>query len=603
MTSKNQKLCLRIVLGLALLITFTIVLVQVARPLYTDDMWWHLRLGQVFLQQGFPTADPLLFTARLDQEPIYHEWLFQVMLAVTHQALGLYSLRFLHILLVCACLLSVAFYLRSANLSRVQITVGLILFLSFSYQRLYQLRPDLISIMCCFSLITLFRQLDSKWSTSKSVLFVAIACIWANAHSLVMVAFPFLISASIGNWKHPPFKRRTAIAVMLATIVALCLNPIGPRLIYFYFTHNANNPLARVVDEWGHFQPFGKHSFLPLSSPILSTLLILAFLMLCWLGYRFARQLIKSRMKNFQHVQLVDIVHGLLAMLAILYAVRFYWMVPIVYVAVIKHAPLPFSSTWQWILSGLLLVCVSIHFSLPSTRKTYMPLNTDFQRQFYRDSAYDSLKFHHRAIEYLSQNDLNGNIFNPYFMGGYLAFWRPQSKTFIDGRFDRYSAQVEKDHHALKIVGRHFVTTLQSYDIDIALLPNDSTWLRTKVALKALGWVDVYCDSDTSILASPEFLALHQAQVACSWGLDHIDKLQLITWQFAYKDWWSRYGKNIQPQPNRQWLADFKFALRVGNLEYARHIATLQPQLARRNQRSIDALATMEVLQRQISEQ
>ena len=46
----------------------------------TSDLWWHLKMGEVYATQGpWPAGDPLLHTAH-DHAPVQHEWLFGVAL-------------------------------------------------------------------------------------------------------------------------------------------------------------------------------------------------------------------------------------------------------------------------------------------------------------------------------------------------------------------------------------------------------------------------------------------------------------------------------------------------------------------------------------------
>ena len=42
------------------------------------------------------------------------------------------------------------------------------------------------------------------------------------------------------------------------------------------------------------------------------------------------------------------------------------------------------------------------------------------------------------AVKYLSDENINGNIFDFYTWGGYLSWQLPDSKVFIDGRMDNF---------------------------------------------------------------------------------------------------------------------------------------------------------------------
>ena len=67
-------------------------------PILPDDLWWHVKMGEVYATEGpWPAADPLLHTAHPDA-PVQHEWLFGVPLHAINQAFGLQALRITHIL-------------------------------------------------------------------------------------------------------------------------------------------------------------------------------------------------------------------------------------------------------------------------------------------------------------------------------------------------------------------------------------------------------------------------------------------------------------------------------------------------------------------------
>ena len=77
--------------GLALLVLM--VLLLCGAPLYTEDLWWHLKAGEMYATEGpWPQADWMLHTARADA-PIQHEWLFGVFAYTLQQQLGFYGLR------------------------------------------------------------------------------------------------------------------------------------------------------------------------------------------------------------------------------------------------------------------------------------------------------------------------------------------------------------------------------------------------------------------------------------------------------------------------------------------------------------------------------
>ena len=63
--------------GIALAIMVGAMLHLAGRPLSTDDFWWHLKMGEIYVTHGLDlAADPISFTAQKAHEP--HQWLFGV---------------------------------------------------------------------------------------------------------------------------------------------------------------------------------------------------------------------------------------------------------------------------------------------------------------------------------------------------------------------------------------------------------------------------------------------------------------------------------------------------------------------------------------------
>src|SRR5262245_11551222 len=72
------------------------LLLAVGRPIFTDDLWWHLALGRAFAEGGpWLAADPLLFAPAGPPTPA--SWLADIALASVARAAGFGTLRVLHV--------------------------------------------------------------------------------------------------------------------------------------------------------------------------------------------------------------------------------------------------------------------------------------------------------------------------------------------------------------------------------------------------------------------------------------------------------------------------------------------------------------------------
>ena len=197
------------------------------QPLRTDDTFWHLKIGEIlWTEKSFPQKDPLLFTSP-GFSPLYHEWLFQVVLSGIEKTFGLYSLRFLHLILgfsILGLLWKISRYFLDSILLRFN---ACLLFILFSFQRLIQLRPELFTILFFLSLILLF---FSKSRLSVKCLFSLLFCFaGSNMHSLFLIVFPFL-----GLWTLLSLNRNNLLPLG-AGVLASCFNPMGLNFFFFYW--------------------------------------------------------------------------------------------------------------------------------------------------------------------------------------------------------------------------------------------------------------------------------------------------------------------------------------------------------------------------------
>ena len=123
------------------------IIIDFGQPIITDDIWWHIKLGQVFLSEmKLPDVEPLLFTST-GQSQFYQEWLFEIIVAFVEGMFGIDFLRVLHLFLSLGILFSVFLLSKKTGFSNIISIIIVLCVLFFAYQRLIQLRPHLFSIM------------------------------------------------------------------------------------------------------------------------------------------------------------------------------------------------------------------------------------------------------------------------------------------------------------------------------------------------------------------------------------------------------------------------------------------------------------------------
>ena len=90
-----------------------------------------------------------------------------------------------------------------------------------------------------------------------------------------------------------------------------------------------------------------------------------------------------------------------------------------------------------------------------------------------------------------------GNLYNRYDEGGYLIWFAPDHKVFLDGRQDPYPVDLVKEQVRVESTG-DFENVFRRYDIHCAYVPADSL---VSVRLLRAGWTPLFRDARWAVLA------------------------------------------------------------------------------------------------------
>jgi hypothetical protein len=90
-----------------------------------------------------------------------------------------------------------------------------------------------------------------------------------------------------------------------------------------------------------------------------------------------------------------------------------------------------------------------------------------------------------------------GNLYNRYDEGGYLIWFAPEHKVFLDGRQDPYPVDLVKEHVIVERTG-DFEPVFQRYDIHCAYVPADSP---VSLRLARGGWTPLFRDARWAVFA------------------------------------------------------------------------------------------------------
>ena len=235
----------------------------VGQPIYANDTWIHLALGEAFAAIGpWLATDPHLFTAQGPPAP--SSWLAALALFEIQDRFGLQALRIVHAVSV-ASILSLAWYvLRKLSRSSEMASALLVGFVTLATYRLVQLRPDLFSIAAVLTLYPLVWA-PAHGPSRRALLGAAgLSLVWANVHPAFLLGPLLVLGTSFAAWidsrwsRSESFGARAALrarrlaAAGSAMLAASTINPQGLRAHAAYFAAGGDTSgLAMVSDEWG----------------------------------------------------------------------------------------------------------------------------------------------------------------------------------------------------------------------------------------------------------------------------------------------------------------------------------------------------------------
>lgn len=442
-------------------------------PLATDDLWWHLSLGRLYAESGpWLDGDPRLHSAAGAPHP--NAWLFDLALYGMERLAGLNALRGVHAGLVGVILLVAWRLLRRVSGSRLVASLGSGAFAVLAMYRLLQLRPSLATILITLLLLGRIFELRERRAPRRALAACALCALWANLHPGFVLG-PVLFGVAAGGCLVVPLvtdpsrakelrgpAARLALTGLLA-LVATGFNPDAFGAHANYLGAGAESAAeAFVVDEWKAFPAFA----LPLSNVPPTPAAWAGFWLLLLAtpaaalhaslrrGPRPGRITGRAmddddrtttttpRARRPDPVLLALAGPGLLAPFL---AIRFLWLaiLPLLLLASMagdgeaeQHASRR-GGKWMAAIAALALLA-----AVP-TASAWRILSPRLERAAYGD-AYDADRYYAHAVWFLADTGVEGRLYHPYFMGGFLEYWLgPRLRMMVDGSLNFPHATLE----------------------------------------------------------------------------------------------------------------------------------------------------------------
>jgi tetratricopeptide (TPR) repeat protein len=490
---------------------FCLIFITAHRAIFDPDIWLHLKTGEFILQQkSIPSADIFSFT-RAGMPWNDHEWLFQVGTSLIYnkwQADGLILLECYVIALTFLILLLMGIKTIGSYLE-----AGIFLFLAaYASITRFNIRPDIFSLFFLSIYLYILRfRIDKR----IIYLLLPLQILWVNFHGYFflgpLVIFFFIAAEFLrrkikllpGNWKNE-FALDDTVYRRLKTVFlcSLAVNIFNPQWL-----RGAVYPVQILKGLiFGENQIFFKHiqelqPTFKINSYSSNFYLAIIFLVLFLMAV------------NFKRLKIIEIILGGFFFLFALTARNMVFFTLVGYLIIVSYfgttlnrvpSKIKLQKPWKEAFYFMIKYAVSIFFI------TWIVLRIDnnagngyydFEKnKFVRLlSGEEERDFPKKAVDFILENNISGNLFNDFNSGAYLigrVF--PERKVFIDGRTELYGKDFFQQYQsAMSGNAKDFDAIMDRYNISGILmsLTSERPYNIINLACKVKGWKVVFLDA------------------------------------------------------------------------------------------------------------
>ena len=473
------------------------------RLLWDGDIGWHIRDGQnILATHSVPRVDS--FSATRTGHPWYAwEWLYDVMIGVIYNRMGLNGVVLFSAAVIATTLASV-FRLALIRGGKLLPTVGLFLVGTVASSIHFLARPHvvgwLMTILWLNILDASYRKALIGQFDRRLYWLPALMLLWANLHGGFVLGFVLLgiyLAADGLHWSKCRTEQRTWAAkhareltlAFLVSAVASLVNPYGYKLHSHVYQYLTDRFLMQHIDEF--------------RAPNLHGLPTQAFLVLLLLALGAVAS---ARAK----MRWADALLILFAAGSGLFAAR---NIPVAsMLLIIVTAPLWSKSREKSWASSRSQFLDRINVTERHLRGHVWPILILFASLLIclnqgrlcgrrlMDSHFDERRFPVAAVDFLQQSAIRMPVFSFDSWGGYLIYrLYPETKVFIDDRHDFYGDAMLREYLKVLHVESGWSEVLDRWNVNVIMLPSACNLAK---ALRQLnGWGISYEDSVAIVFA------------------------------------------------------------------------------------------------------
>ncbi len=432
-------------------------------PLANLDIWWHLKTGQVVLEQrSVPTQDLFTYTAA-GRSWISHEWLADVLFY------GLYQLGGANLLVLFKVLLSMAILGVAAAAALVgpqararlaAVAMGVLLAVPLLSLRAF-VRPHLISaLLLAVTLLALRREAVNarrRWLFGLIPLYL----IWANLHSGFVLGLALMVLYWLGEALGrrlgcarpdlPPQWRFRLLTLAVLLLVSL-FNPHHVEAFLYPFRLLARAEVRDAIVEL-------RNVFHPAYEGALFRTALLAVAVVLFAA------LIGPRRRLDLALLLPALVFGAVALNSVRGVTELAVLVPAL---VGVHAQRVVPRRPLALATAVVVILLSLGGGAMVLQRG-VPLGSGSMRKV--GLGVDRGTIPEAAARFLGEVAPAGRAFNVLGYGGYLIYelW-PQRQIYVDGRLDIFPEGFLAAYGRLMSTGQDWEETCRLHDITLAVV-------------------------------------------------------------------------------------------------------------------------------------
>lgn len=494
--------------GFAAIFLSLLTLLRLTDP----DYFWHLKTGQVLLEQGaLPTGDIFSYT-HTGRPWVLHEWLFELVLASVYSLFGTFGVKFMTALLATATLvISYATANRIIGKPYVAFSLALVFFILAAPG--ISPRPQLATFLLFALTLRVLTGFKYAGESRGLLALPPLMAVWVNFHGGYAAGLALLFLFTACEWlkffaadSRNAVQRRRMQWLGLASIATLLSSLVNP-----YFLEHWLYPLQVIgmeasrsyITEWHspNFHYLRNQGYLAL-----------AFAFFIASAYRKEKMditelavplfftsmgFVAGRHIPLAAIALTPFTAAALAQQPLTQAIPARWLqgCSAWYARRVRQGRELGDKEYalNWLLLGSILSALLLYYPI----------------QHAKDAEKTNAIVPVKATEFIIRAGIQSRMFNTYHYGGYLIYrLYPARQVFIDGRADMYGDAFLKEYMEISSGAANWEKLFDKHRIDCVLVHRDSP-LR-QILLARGDFKLVYDDEVNSVLLKDrvEFAAI-----------------------------------------------------------------------------------------------